>query len=91
MLIAPGAEIDDGLMEVVVVSRLSRMSLLATFPRIFKGTHGINPAVRIVRARKLSLVTVPPKRLLPDGELFGTTPVEVTVLPGKVRYFCNLP
>ncbi|MFH1157040.1 MAG: diacylglycerol kinase family protein [Pseudomonadota bacterium] len=91
MLIAPEARIDDGLMDVVMVSKLSRRNLLATFPKIFKGTHGSNPAVRILRAREVILSTIPPKKLLPDGELFGTTPVKVTVLPGKVRYFCAEP
>jgi YegS/Rv2252/BmrU family lipid kinase len=91
MLMAPGAEIDDGYMDVIRVSRLSRWSLLSTLPKLFSGTHGRNPAVSMTRARRAVLTTVPSKHLLPDGELFGSCPVEVTVLPGKVRYLCAAP
>jgi diacylglycerol kinase family enzyme len=87
MLIAPDAVIDDGLFDVVVVGPLTRPSLLTAFPLIFQGSHGRHPAVRFFRARKASVVTDPPKRLLPDGELFGSTPTDVTIHPRHVRYF----
>jgi diacylglycerol kinase (ATP) len=88
MMMAPGAKIDDGLFDAVIVSPLSRASLLSTFPKIFKGTHGENPAVRFVRGKSATVHTEPEKALLPDGEIFGTTPTEIRVFPGLVRYFC---
>jgi len=27
------------------------------------------------------------EKLMPDGEIFGTTPTEITVLPRLVKYF----
>ncbi|UCH23648.1 MAG: diacylglycerol kinase family lipid kinase [Deltaproteobacteria bacterium] len=87
MLMAPDAEIDDGLFDAVIVSPLGRISLISTFPKIFKGTHGENPAVRFVRGKSAKIYTVPEKALLPDGEMFGTTPTRVDVLPRIVRYF----
>jgi YegS/Rv2252/BmrU family lipid kinase len=87
MLIAPDAKIDDGWFDVVVVGPLNRRSLMATFPKIFKGTHGQNPTVQFFRAQTASVETDPPKTLLPDGELFGTTPTQVAIHPRWVRYF----
>lgn len=87
MLIAPDAKIDDGWFDVVVVGPLSRLSLLTTFPKIFKGTHGQNPAVRIYRAQTAEVTTDPPKTLLPDGELCGSTPTRIAIHPKMVRYF----
>ena len=87
MLMAPQARIDDGWFDVVVVGPLSRLSLVTTFPKIFKGTHGENPAVRIYRARTAEVFTDPPKTLLPDGEIFGSTPTRITIHPQRVRYF----
>lgn len=87
MLMAPEAEVDDGLFDAVVVSPLSRVSLIATFPKIFKGTHGQNPAVRFIKGKSASVYTEPQKTLLPDGEIFGTTPTEITILPRLVKYF----
>jgi YegS/Rv2252/BmrU family lipid kinase len=87
MLMAPDARIDDGWFDVVVVGPMSRMALLSTFPKIFKGTHGRHPAVRFYRARTASVRTDPPKTLLPDGELFGSTPTQVGIHHRLVRYF----
>jgi YegS/Rv2252/BmrU family lipid kinase len=87
MFMAPEAKIDDGMFDAVVVSPVSRRSLIATFPKIFKGTHGENPAVRFIRGKSASVYTEPRKTLLPDGEIFGTTPTDITVLPRVVKYF----
>ena len=86
MCIAPDAKIDDGLFDVVVLGNLSRRSLLKTFPKIFKGTHGENPAVRIYQGKHAIVRSTPEKLLLPDGEFLGTTPTEVGILPRRVRY-----
>jgi diacylglycerol kinase (ATP) len=87
MLMAPQARIDDGWFDVVVVGAMTRASLLAAFPLIFRGAHERHPAVRVFRARHVRVVTDPPQRLLPDGELFGSTPTEFAVQPAAVRYF----
>ena len=87
MLMAPEAQIDDGLFDAVVLAPLSRLSLISTFPKLFKGTHSENPAVQFIQAKSASVHTQPQKNLLPDGEIFGTTPTEITILPHRVRYF----
>ena len=87
MLMAPEAEVDDGLFDAVVVSPLTRASLIATFPKIFKGTHGKNPAVKFIKGKSATVYTEPQKTLLPDGEIFGTTPTKITILPRLIKYF----
>jgi YegS/Rv2252/BmrU family lipid kinase len=87
MLMAPEAKIDDGLFDAVVLAPLSRLSLISTFPKIFKGTHGENPAVQFIKAKTARVHTHPQKNLLPDGEIFGTTPTEINILPRLVSYF----
>jgi YegS/Rv2252/BmrU family lipid kinase len=87
MLMAPEAKIDDGLFDAVLLAPLSRLSLISTFPKIFKGTHGENPAVQFIKAKTARVHTHPQKNLLPDGEIFGTTPTEINILPRLVSYF----
>lgn len=86
MMLAPDAEIDDGLLDVVWVSRINRRSLIGTFPKIFKGTHETNPAVHIRKAASITITSPEPKPLLPDGDRLGSTPVTVSVLPRHIRY-----
>ncbi|MEN8210826.1 MAG: diacylglycerol kinase family protein [Thermodesulfobacteriota bacterium] len=86
MLMAPDAKIDDGFMDIIVAGKLSRISLLSALPKIFKGTHTTNPAVRHFRAKTAKVKTWPDKALLPDGELFGTTPTRIKVHHKMIRY-----
>lgn len=87
MKMAPGARIDDGRFDAVIVAPLSRAGLLKTFPKIYAGTHHSHPAVTIVRGHTATVRTAPAKTLLPDGELFGATPTTIDVLPGHLRFF----
>lgn len=87
MLMAPDAKIDDGYFDAVILSPLTRRSLLRVFPKIFNGTHIHHPQVRVVRGRHAVVRSVPTKGLLPDGEFFGQTPTTIDVLPKKLRYF----
>ncbi len=87
MLMAPDAKIDDGLFDVVIAGPLSRLSLMATLPKLFKGRHGENRAVSFYQGRQARVQTSPAKDLLPDGEIFGKTPTEVGILPRLVNYF----
>ncbi len=87
MLMAPDAKIDDGFFDVVVAGPMSRISLISTFPKIFKGEHGDHPSVSFYKAQKVRVKTTPAKVLLPDGEIFGATPTEINIHPKLVRYF----
>ena len=89
MLIAPEAKIDDGLFDVVILKPLSRLNLLVALPKLFKGKHANHPRVRIIKGSTATIFTKPEKKLLPDGEMFGITPTQITILPRRVRYFCR--
>ena len=87
MMMAPSAVIDDGLFDVIVLSKVSRGRLLRLLPTIFKGTHVEVPEVEVFRGRKISLQSAKPLALTPDGEIFGHTPIEVTMLHRKLEMF----
>lgn len=82
MWIAPQADASDGALDVLTLGRLSRLELIRLFPRIFGGTHLAHPAVQTMRAHRITLAPETPSPLLIDGEVLGTTPVTVEVLPG---------
>ncbi len=87
-LMAPGAKIDDGLLDITLLNRCSRLRLLQLFPTIFKGQHIHHPEVETFQAKKISIQTDIPKILTPDGELLGLTPIEVECLEQDIEVFC---
>lgn len=86
MWVAPHAEIDDGLMEIVLLNEVSRFELLRAFPSVFSGKHVHHPKIEIFRGRSLRIASETPQLLTPDGEILGSTPAEIEVLPQRVSF-----
>jgi len=91
MLMAPDAEIDDGFLDMVVCKKLSRRRLLRAFPKVFKGTHVALPEVDVYKVRSVKLWTEEPRVLIPDGEIFGRTPIEIGIEPHAVEILSSMP
>jgi len=87
MKISPNSIIDDGLIEVVAVEDMPKKKLLKAFPTIYSGEHLNNPYVKVYRGKHFKIETTPPKILNPEGEIFGVTPMEVTVMPKLIEMF----
>ena len=88
MFMAPDAEIDDGLLDLIVVKgNLSRTILFKTLPKLFKGTHITDPNVEYYQVSRFSLKTKSEDLLNIDGELKGTSPINVEVLHNAIEVF----
>jgi len=84
MLIAPGATVDDGKLDVCLAGEVSKATLLYQLTQVFKGDHVKHPAVTILRTASLTVDADPPQPLLIDGEVIGTTPARISLLPGAL-------
>ncbi len=72
MYIAPEAEMDDGLFDLVVIRSMSKLHLLLRlFPKVFKGNHVGHPAVSIHRTPWARVSFDREQVLGCDGELVG--------------------
>ena len=83
MLIAPHAKFDDGKLDLFLVHRIKRSTLLRIFPSVYKGGHVSHPAVEFVEATQVRLDNGD----LPtyaDGEFVGYSPVTATISPGAL-------
>jgi diacylglycerol kinase (ATP) len=83
MRVTPNAILDDGLLDVMVVGKLSRIGFLKLFPRVFKGTHITDPRVSIHRARRVR-IEADDVVAYADGERMGPLPVDLVVRPGAL-------
>ena len=84
MWIAPSAAPTDGVLDVITVGNVSRLELVRTFPKIFKGTHLEHPLVSAYRATRIRIEPTVDSPLLIDGEVIAQTPVTVDVLPAAL-------
>jgi len=82
MLPAPLAELDDGLLDVVMITAASRLRLARKMPMLYKGTHLNDPITRWFRTGDVRIDTPAdsPQGVVLDGELAGTTPATFHVI-----------
>lgn len=79
MQAAPFAEVDDGRVDILVVKAISKFKLLPLISKVGTGSHVGDPAIELFQARRLTISTVPTLPCNIDGEIRGTTPLEITV------------
>ncbi len=88
MMLSPRAQLDDGRLDVVTASGLSRAAVIRELPRIHSGGHVKNPRVRITQGQKVRIETFSQEDgmlIEVDGNLRGKTPVEFCIVPGALR------
>jgi diacylglycerol kinase family enzyme len=86
MMLAPHARLDDGLFEVVITDRASRLDVIKELPRIRRGGYLENPKVSVLRASEVGLMTDEPIPLDIDGESGEYAPARFKVLPSAIRF-----
>jgi len=84
--IAPKAELDDGLIDVVFAENFSRGQILKLVPRVLRGTHLDLAGVHFLRTRQLTIEADRPLPVHADGEILqhGTEKLSISVLPGAL-------
>jgi diacylglycerol kinase (ATP) len=86
MYTAPGADLADGLLDVLVVGDMSRPKLLYSLPRIYKGTHLTIKNVSMKKAKEIEIKSLGPKmHLQADGDLLGELPARFRILPSALN------
>ena len=86
-LIAPEARLDDGLLDVTLLERLSRRRLLRLFPTIYEGKHVAYEEISTFQAKHIRITSPGNMPLAPDGEFVGETPAEITCLKQNLELF----
>ena len=83
MRICPQASMDDGLLDVTVVSAMSRTKLVRMFPSVYSGGHLRYPEVVTYRATEVEL-RADDVTAYADGECVGRLPITCTAMPGAL-------
>jgi YegS/Rv2252/BmrU family lipid kinase len=89
MMLSPDASIDDGKLDVITASGLSRVNVVTELSRVHTGGHVNNPKVTITQGTIARIETFLQQDAMPleaDGNVRGVTPVQFQVLPGALRF-----
>ena len=85
MKMAPLAQLNDGKIDLIIVRKTSRINLLKLFPKLFSGDHIKSPLVEYRQVKNFSISLEETNDLTIDGEIIGTTPLNVQMIPKMVN------
>jgi YegS/Rv2252/BmrU family lipid kinase len=91
MQLAPNAQLDDGLLELMIIFDMPRLRFLRTLPSVYKGEHVRRPEFALERARRVRIAASRPFTLYADGDPIAELPAEIEVLPAAVRTIVPAP
>jgi diacylglycerol kinase (ATP) len=92
MKVAPAAQVDDGILDVVVIEASSKLSLMRSLPKVYDGKHVDLPQVTVLTGTRVEL-RADASRPVPvggDGEPLGSLPPQsgqpavVELMPGAL-------
>lgn len=86
MKIAPTAQVNDGLFDVVLVEAMPRHEILRALYKVYNATHLVHPGVNFQRARQVDITGIhSPVGLEMDGENATGEHLTFTIEPDKLQ------
>jgi diacylglycerol kinase (ATP) len=79
MRVCPNADLQDGLLDLMILHPVSKFEFIKVFPTVYKGTHIEHPQVEVIQARQIRIESS--AIAYADGERIGQLPVQVESLP----------
>ena len=84
MMIAPKAEVNDGLVEYVRWGPIGRLGLIRNLPGLYDGTHIEHPLAEHKAVKRVEFNLNNPVDVMVDGEVLSLHCEELDVLPGAL-------
>jgi len=85
MKIAPRARLDDGSLDLCLITDINKFKLFCLFPTVYFGKHVGMEEVEYLQTRRLRIETEKPLDVYADGEYVCKTPIEVGIVPNALR------
>jgi diacylglycerol kinase (ATP) len=86
---SPGSRMDDGFLDIHLIRRLGRLSLLMKLGSLRSGKYVEKNVVENFSCRKVS-ISGEKAPIEMDGEVVGFTPVTIEVIPGSLSFYSNM-
>lgn len=86
-----GIVFDDGLLDLTIVAPETRVDAIAATVHLFQTASSGDPVNRndidYLQAKRFKITTNPPQKVAIDGEIIGTTPIEIKCIPSALKVF----
>ena len=83
MKVCPAADIQDGLLDIMILAPVPKLEFIRIFPSVFKGLHVTHPAVSILQGRSIQIKA--DAVAYADGERIGELPLDVSISHNKLK------
>lgn len=89
MMQVPKAVPNDGLLDLTLIKKMSKLQIIKNVPRLFDGSFIHLPQVLITRGSKVMVESEPAISLEVDGESLGNSPFEINIIPRSINVVMN--
>jgi len=86
MRVTPDASPEDGLFDVCIIKKMSKIHFIKIFPKVYEGKHTNDEKVEIFRADRISLDSEYPFSVFADGEYICKLPVTFKIIPKNLNF-----
>ncbi|MBD2104794.1 YegS/Rv2252/BmrU family lipid kinase [Leptolyngbya sp. FACHB-261] len=87
--------VDDGMLDITIVAPSTATGAIAAgfhlLQTALQGVAGERPDIGYLRSRSVKITTDPPQKIALDGEIVGTTPVDIQCIPGGLTILVPKP
>ena len=77
MLVCPNADLQDGLLDLMILNPVSKREFVMIFPSVYEGKHIEHPQVEIIRAKEIYIEA--DAICYADGERVGPMPATISI------------
>jgi YegS/Rv2252/BmrU family lipid kinase len=89
MMQAPKAIPDDGLLDLTLIKKMTKFQIIKNVGKLYDGSFIHLPWVHITRSQKVVVESEPEITLEADGEILGSSPFEIDIIPRSVKIVIN--
>ena len=81
----PDAAVDDGLMDLTMIKKMSKLRIIRNFSLLYTGNIYSNPKVVHTQCKRIEIESWPQSRIEIDGEAVGKSPFTFEMVPHAIK------
>jgi len=86
MRITPDASPEDGLFDVCIIKKMSKIHFIQTFPKVYEGKHTTDSHVEIFKTSSIKIDSEYHFSIFADGEYICKLPATFKIIPGNLNF-----